>query len=126
MKRTILCVAAALTTVLVVGCKREPGGSCSQENEAACDGKTAALTCTSGKWVRTECRGPKACSVTGNQVDCDHSLGQLDDVCDHEGNFACAVDGKALLNCKAGKFVLDEACKNGATCKVKGTEAGCE
>lgn len=127
MKRNILCLLALSASVaLVAGCKKEAGGSCSTEQEASCDGKTAALTCTSGKWVKTECRGPKGCAVSGNLVDCDHSLASVDDVCDHEGNFACAVDGKSLLNCKAGKFVLDEACKGTAKCKVSGSEAGCE
>ncbi|RYZ67441.1 MAG: hypothetical protein EOP08_02755 [Proteobacteria bacterium] len=127
MKRNILCLFfVSLSVALVAGCKKEAGGSCSTEAEAACDGKTSALTCTSGKWVKTECRGPKGCAVTGNLVDCDHSLASLDDVCDHEGNFACSVDSTSLLQCKAGKFVLDEACKGTAKCKVSGSEAGCE
>ncbi len=127
MKRNLLCLLFLSASVaLVAGCKKEAGGSCSTEAEAACDGKTAALTCTGGKWEKTECRGPKGCSVTGALVDCDHSLAQLDDLCDHEGNYACSVDGKSLLQCKSKKFVLDEACKGNAKCKVTGSQAGCD
>ena len=99
--------------------------NCGTENEAVCDG-TGALTCTKGVWVKTECRGPKGCSVSQSFVECDHSLANADDVCDHEGNFACAVDSKALLKCTSGKFVVDETCTGGTTCKVLGNEAGCK
>jgi hypothetical protein len=126
IRKLVVAFLVSVVGLLGAACKKEAGKSCGTEGEAACDGNTSALSCSSGKWTKLECRGPKGCSVSGNLVDCDHSLALTNDACDHEGNFACSVDAKTLLRCASGKFVVDDTCQGGETCKVSANTAGCQ
>ena len=45
---------------------------------------------------------------SGIGIRLDHLVG---DICDEEGEPACAMDKKELLHCKAGKFTKVRACK---------------
>ncbi|MBL8610989.1 MAG: hypothetical protein JNL38_26845 [Myxococcales bacterium] len=122
--RPLLPLAVVALALLAAACAKKPGGKCSNEAEAECRGKTAALTCHDKTWMELSCRGPKGCVTTGNTVECDESLAQAGDACDHEGNVACAVDKKASVKCDKGKWVADEKCPKG--CEVTGLLVKCE
>lgn len=94
-------------------------------NACSLDG-TKTLKCQDNKWVpEVDCSGPNKCRVEGKAAKCDQTLGNLDAACLTEGQYACAVDGTKLLACKGGKFVIEEECTGGQTCKVTAMGAGC-
>jgi hypothetical protein len=112
--------------LLVVGCKSKPGDSCSNQGEARCIDGTSALLCHEKKWTKNECRGPKGCKEVGSVVDCDESLAQEKDFCDHETNVACSVDKKVLLKCTKAVWVTDTKCTGPKGCSVSGTTVDCD
>jgi hypothetical protein len=132
-------VAALLLAALAVtpGCKKiseglatNPGDACSSAGEARCVGTDATLLCWESKgakkWVRNECRGPKGCKTEARGVDCDETVAQVNEFCDHEGNLACAPDKKSLVKCQGEKWVADDKCTGKEVCKVSGSSIGCE
>ncbi len=124
-----LPTAATLGALLLLlapasGCSKKPGGKCGVEAEAECRGKAAALTCHSGAWLELQCRGPKGCATNGSVVECDESLAEPGDACDHENNVACTVDKTSSAKCTGGKWVKDEKCPKG--CAVEGLLVKCE
>lgn len=118
----VLAALAVLATL--AGCSKKPGGKCSVEAEAECRGKSAALTCHAGAWMELSCRGPKGCVTNGSVVECDESLAEPGDACDHENNVACTVDKTSSAKCTGGKWVKDEKCPKG--CEVQGLLVKCE
>jgi hypothetical protein len=110
------------------------GDACTEENDYACTvDKKGSLVCkgdckSGGTCKFTNsgfCKGPKGCRVSGDKIECDDSIAALGDPCDHEGNFACNVDSKSILQCKSGKFAQDDPCKGKEKCKVVGDKVGC-
>jgi hypothetical protein len=94
-------------------------------NHACSEDQKSVLVCTAGKFVlASRCLGPKACSIAGDQVSCDDSLGEVGDPCEGD-HYACAVDGRAVLQCKAARLAHDEACGKRQACKVQGNKVGC-
>ena len=82
---------------------------CEDEDDAACAAdKKALLKCKGGNYaLDNTCKGPKGCSVVGTEVHCDDDLADLGDTCVKEGDFACSMDQKSLLVCKAKKFAFE-------------------
>lgn len=105
------------------------GEACATEEKKACsvDGKQVLACSDAQMQPRYECRGPRGCSLTSGKVDCDQSVAVLRDTCDvtSEGSFACSEDGKSLVRCGGGSFVLDEACKAGQVCVAEAGGTRC-
>lgn len=120
---------AALGLVIMLGapaCKSKPGDSCANQGEARCLDGTSALLCHEKKWTKNECRGPKGCKESGSTVDCDESLSQEKDFCDHEGNVACSVDKKTQLKCEKSVWVVESKCNGPKGCAVNGSVVDCD
>ena len=76
-----------------------------------------------------QCRGASGCASSGGKLTCDTSVAKLGDACDKklEGQaFSCTPDGREILVCKGGAFVLDETCKVGQKCRSVGSSTKCE
>ncbi len=100
-----------------------PGDACTDADSYLCSAdKTSMLRCKDKKIVATACRGPKKCTETPTQVDCDTSIAQIGESC--VDGFACSTDAKATLKCASGKWAVDEKCKK--SCTVSGNGVGCE
>ena len=95
------------------------GSSCTAANEGngACSpDKTKLLVCKGGKMiVASLCKGQNACRQAGDKLDCDDSLAAVGDPCDEEGEAACSMEKKDLLQCKSGKFAKTKSCGQGCT-----------
>ena len=95
------------------------------DEEYACSpDKKRALMCKNGRFERLlECRGRGGCSLLGQQVSCDTTIGSKGDACRVEGNVACSEDMKQLLICKEGHFESYRYCRGQFACHLKtGTE----
>lgn len=107
------------------------GETCNVPGDHVCaaDGR-GVLRCTERKWVLARrCLGEGACAAKGEgAVACDDSVGNAGDPCEHEGDYACAVDGKAVLACRGGAFVQEGLCKGPKGCAVvrAGGEVACD
>ena len=104
------------------------GDKCTREDNHACTpDKKGHVVCHGGKFVLTEyCRGQNSCRVVGDKINCDDSLASVGDPCDTEDNYACSVDAKTILKCRSKKFILDETCRKGLSCKVSASTVGCK
>lgn len=100
----------------------EVGDACDSEGGACtADGKQL-LRCEEGKFAaQSLCRGPKGCKDEGTTLSCDSSLAEVGDPCDPDDG-ACAVDGKAFLECKEGKYAATQRC----ACVVEGGIVRCK
>lgn len=105
-----------------------PGGFCVNEgkDDFACSpDKKSLVKCDTDGWkVVRSCLGPEACSASGHRVSCDDSVQPPDAACEKEGAAACSTDGKAILECKGGKFTKSRACPG--ACKIAGSLISCE
>lgn len=106
------------------GCKQESdvalcddsttqlGEACFGEGSKACapDG-TRFLVCRNGKREESsECLGPDKCRLDGDKSRCDQTIGREGGDCDTIGTYACSVDETKILECKDGKFVVNDDC----------------
>lgn len=99
----------------------EPGDACGAEGAACSVDRKQMLDCKDGKFtLRSHCRGPEGCKDAGDTLTCDQSLAEVGDACDQD-DAACRADGKALLECKDGKFAVTRDCR----CTVDGGSVGC-
>jgi hypothetical protein len=120
----ILLLAAIVAVPL--GCKPKAGDKCSG-NKATCASTSAGLFCFAGKLQEMSCQGPLGCFTKGSRVECDNSVASVKDGCNEENDGACALDHKALLQCKNGAFVLSETCKGARGCEiVNGDRVTCD
>lgn len=101
----------------------EPGTS--GESFACTADKKAELKCDGGKWkLFSKCQGPKACEVQGLFVKCDNTVAAVGDPCSKDGDPACSLDGKSIVECKGGKYAVAQACAG--SCKVDGMFIKCQ
>jgi hypothetical protein len=102
------------------------GDSCKEEGAGACSvDKSAYLECRGGKMVeQLKCKGDKHCSIDGEMVRCDWSIGDVGDGCNQDDAASCSGDGKAMLVCKNDKLVLHRKCPVQG-CKIDGTQVIC-
>jgi hypothetical protein len=98
------------------------------EEEYACTpDKKRALVCTKGRFVRyMECRGKGGCSVDGRTVACDTAISNVGDPCKAQGATACTEDGKQMVTCQNGKFVLYRHCRGQYGCYSKDDAPTCD
>lgn len=106
-----------------------PGDVCGKVSEGhthCTPDHKSKIVCAGGKYTVSPCRGPDGCKETGEAALCDISVAAPGDACGDlkGGAFACSVDKKALLECKGGKFVVNETCKK--ACGTKGDSVGCD
>lgn len=123
------CSAAAFR-VRCNGPTAKAGDECdpSEEADYACssDGKSQ-LICKAGepKWtVNAACRGKEGCTSSILGVKCDRSIRELDEACVKDGDAACSVDGKTVLECKDGKMKKAKVCPT--ACKVDSLYVSCD
>jgi hypothetical protein len=85
---------------------------CEEKDDLACSVDRRALyKCDGTKYdVDSTCRGPKGCTIEGNNVSCDHHVAEPNDPCRFEGSYACTTDKKALLACHSAKFKQEKRC----------------
>ena len=91
------------------------GDACGKASEghANCTtDKKSKIVCTGGKYVISPCRGADGCKDGKDAVTCDMSVAAVGDSCEglKGGAYACSSDKKALLECKSGKFAVNEQC----------------
>jgi hypothetical protein len=113
-------------TLAFVGCKPKPGDKCSGAGLPTCSDPATALICLNGTVTALHCRGPKACTPTASEVQCDNALALAGDSCDQPGDVACSVDHKSALECQSGKFAVAETCKGVRGCQVEGNDISCD
>ena len=116
-----LCGALAFAA-----CKPKPGDKCSGPGLPKCLDPATALVCSNGIATALPCRGPKACTSSASEVQCDNSFALVGDSCDQADDVACAVDHKSALECLNGKFALAETCKGARACQVEGNSISCD
>lgn len=103
------------------------GAECEGEEVACTPDKKQILRCVGAKFVLGQnCRGAKACSVSGQKISCDEGDQADGEPCSPDGNYACTTDKKSLLKCTAFKWKVDEKCKAKKICQTKGDEVGCQ
>jgi hypothetical protein len=122
---TVFALTVLSLICTLVGCKHKPGDKC-QGDSATCTDRATALACTDSVLTVVPCRGPKGCAKSGLAVQCDDSKATAGDACLQHGTIACAVDAKAALECKSGKFTVIETCKGSKGCSIKENEISCD
>ncbi len=85
--------------------------------------KKSELRCDGAKFVTVgACTGPDGCTVSpsndGYVLSCDDHVAAANAPCLEDGRFACTPDGKTMLRCTRGHFVLASTCKGPGACKV--------
>ncbi|MFT3769438.1 MAG: hypothetical protein QM820_28710 [Minicystis sp.] len=80
----------------------------------------AKISCYKEHFVIEPCRGPGGCMQLDNGVRCNRFQAIEGDAChSDEGLLACAVDGKAALQCKDGKYSVIRKCDS---CEIDVTQ----
>jgi len=140
-KTKIVCTGGKFEAILCRGprgCEAQAGrplcdNSIAQPDDVCKDSeKTKAcsvdgrqyLACSGGKMtMQFQCLGPGGCKSTGGQLSCDMSYARDKDPCraEMEGKHACNLDHSSIVICKAGRFVIDEECKDGSRCQAEGS-----
>lgn len=103
------------------------GDACTHTDDYACSpDKKVELVCKDAKFtVSATCRGPKGCNVVAKQISCDDTRAVLNDACGKDQSYTCDMEGKSILVCRAGHYVVDEPCKGKLNCRVLNTKVGC-
>lgn len=99
-----------------------PGDACTAEGGACSTDRKQLLRCKGGAFVvDLPCRGPEGCKDEGGgNLKCDNSIAEPGDPCTSDGA-GCSPDGKSLVVCKGGKFVVETRCR----CVVTGDSVRC-
>ena len=94
------------------------GEGCEDNDNFACaTDKKSELTCKAHLWtIDAACKGPKGCTVKGNEISCDHTLGDKDDVCARDGQIACTADRAAILKCQSNTMQVVDSCRGPKAC----------
>lgn len=88
------------------------------DDEYACSpDKKQALVCKAGRFERhLECRGNGGCTQLGTQISCDTSVAEKGDPCKTQEAVSCTADGKEMVICRDGRFVLHRYCRGPKHC----------
>ena len=102
----------------------DPGDPCHTIGDYACttDHKLA-LKCSASHSMAplNTCKGAKACRVFEKPEEkkveflCDDSVADLNDPCDENGEKACTMDRKGILECRSNKFATLASCPGGCS-----------
>jgi hypothetical protein len=102
------------------------------ENYSCSTDHVKELVCKDGKFaVARTCKGPKKCTVTGNTINCDDSIGDVNDVCRAEAgdaNYGCSSDKKIEVVCDAAtsKFQPSNTCRGPKGCYIDSERVYCD
>ena len=105
------------------------GDVCSTDEEgaSACTGAKTKIVCTAGKFVATQCRGPRGCETEEGRPLCDVSIAEPGDACKEiDKTKACSVDGKQYLSCQGGKMTMQFQCLGPGGCKSEAGRLNCD
>ena len=77
------------------------GDGCDTPNDGACTADhKSLLQCKSEKFVLIDtCKGPGACKIAGDMLNCDNDIADTGDPCSNKGNYACTGDKGTALRC---------------------------
>ena len=109
-------------------CQLTPGG----EGYACTPDFTREVSCKSGERfvLRSTCRGPARCSVTGMMLRCDDTIANVGDPCTPSGadSTSCSSDGKSETRCDgaSGAVVQAQACRGPKACRVDRDTVHCD
>jgi hypothetical protein len=80
---------------------------------------TTALMCHEGRFaVWRHCRGAEGCAIVGERrVSCDTTLGEVGDLCEKTGSYACSSGGGAMLQCDGAALGVVSACRGPDGCR---------
>jgi hypothetical protein len=109
------------------------GDGCDTPNDGACtpDHKSL-LQCKAEKFTLIDtCKGPGACKIAGDMLNCDNDIADIADPCSNKGNFACTSDKGTALRCDDGKYASIQSCRGPKACgivhpKPKVTDIDCD
>lgn len=113
------CTASGGTILCDDSIAQEKDG-CDEDGEVACSvDKKTALECHGGKFVLGEtCKGPHACTVSGDKIQCDNDIADVDDPCHFIGDYACTSDKAFALKCVDHKMQKLNSCRGPKGCRV--------
>jgi len=114
---------------VVVACAAEPtdasvtGDACTSPRYA-CTSEGNILSCVNGRLESFPCRGPRGCQQKQERYSCDETRADPAERClpEHEGAFACDMEGREKLSCVDGVFVRRGACPG---CHLDGNTIAC-
>ncbi len=86
------------------------------EDTGTCRGIDTFVSCRNGRYQVLDCRGPKGCASKDDKVACDISVAVAGDLCNHEGQSACADDKTTMLTCENGKMAMPRPCRGPLGC----------
>ena len=96
------------------------GDGCDTPNDGACtaDHKNL-LQCKSEKFVLIDtCKGPNACKINGDMLNCDNDIADTGDPCSNDKNYACTSDKTTALQCNGGKYGPVQSCRGPKACAI--------
>jgi len=106
----------------------KPGDACSTDDEgsAACLDPKTMLSCHGGRYVAVACRGQRGCAEDGGRAECDESVAESGEACDHDDKKACSADGKRVLLCASGQMQTMYQCRGEQGCRVTAGKIDCD
>ncbi|MGO8999380.1 MAG: hypothetical protein ACLQVI_39140 [Polyangiaceae bacterium] len=109
------------------------GDGCDTPNDGACTADhKSLLQCKNEKFVLIDtCKGPGACKIAGDVLNCDNDIADVGDICSNDKNFACTTDKGMALQCSGGKYAPAQSCRGQKACtivhpKPKVTDIDCD
>jgi len=102
------------------------------ESHACTTDFTRVVECKNGERfvVRSTCRGPAGCTVTGRRISCDETIADVGDPCQPTGadDYSCSSDGKSETRCDAASatVVHSQDCRGPRACGVDHDTVRCD
>ncbi len=106
-------------------CRRNDSYACSPDKKRQVVCKVPEGADVGKVELARTCRGPKACTIDGDNINCDLSVAKVGDKCKGTGA-ACSEDHKAMLKCADAKMAVDVPCRGENGCRVDGTKIRCD
>lgn len=89
----------------------------SAEGRACSTDHARALVCRAARWQPWRaCKGPRACAVVDERVECDATIAEAGDACAAPSAVACVPDGSALLACAGERMAPSRPCRGERGC----------
>jgi hypothetical protein len=110
------------------------GDPCHTPGDYACTtDRKLALKCGADHKMAAlnTCKGDRGCRVFDKPEEkklefvCDDSVADVNDPCDENGEKACTLDRKAVLECRSNKFATLSACAGGCSFDASGDKFEC-
>lgn len=101
------------------------GEPCLEDSALCSADKSTMITCKDKKISATKCMGPRQCTETAKEVDCDTTIQPAGGTCEGDDH-ACTPDKKQMLRCSGGKLVVGASCRGPKGCSVEGQKITCD